>query len=109
MKKTLFVILLLASFSAFADEDNVLDWDDVNGEDTYHVEMTPNLCGIPASVWAEIATVGADVLTYTDANVPSGESRCYRVAASNIGGKSGYSNEAGKTVRPVTPGTLRVK
>lgn len=109
MKKAMLAILLLVSFNAYADEDNVLSWDDVNGEDTYHVEMTPNLCGNPANVWAEIATVGADVLTYTDANVASGDTRCYRVAASNIGGKSGYSNEAGKTVRPVTPGTLTVK
>jgi len=109
MRKTLFAALLLVAFNAHADEDNVLTWDDVNGEDLYHVEMSPFLCGDMATNFTEIATVIADVLTYTDANVPSGESRCYRVAASNIGGKSGYSNEAGKTVRPVTPGTLTVK
>jgi hypothetical protein len=109
MKKILMFSLLFVSFNAFADEDNILSWDDVNGEDLYHIESTPNACAIPASVWTEIATVPADVLTYIDANVPSGDTRCYRVAASNIGGKSGYSNEAGKTVRPVTPGTLTVK
>jgi hypothetical protein len=109
MKNILIVAGFLVSFNAFADEDNVLEWDDVNGEDMYHIESTPAACGNPANVWTEIGTTPADVLTFTESNVASGETRCYRVAASNIGGKSGYSNEAGKTVRPVTPGMLRVK
>ena len=49
------------------------------------------------SSWSEIATVGADVRIYSDADVSPSTSYYYRVQAYNGSGTSGYSNEASAT------------
>ena len=44
--------------------------------------------------WAQIATVGADVTTYSDKNLEPNTTYSYRVKATNDSGSSDYSNEA---------------
>lgn len=56
-----------------------------------------------AGAFAEIATVAANVTTYTDSAVTEGVTYCYRVAAQNAAGKSAYSNTAGRLVPPTVP------
>jgi pimeloyl-ACP methyl ester carboxylesterase len=50
------------------------------------------------SVWVRIATLGANVTTYTDTDPNCGQSR-YRVSAYNIAGESAMSNEVAVAIR----------
>lgn len=95
---------------------NTLTWtDNSDNETTFHVERKADACGAPAA-FVEIATVPAalgmgSLVFFTDSAVVEGSTYCYRVAASNAAGKSGYSNEAGRTVPfsiPAAPSGLGV-
>ena len=57
-----------------------------------------------SGVYSVIATVGANVTTYTDINLADGTTYCYRVNAFNSAGYSPYSPEAcGTTPSPPAP------
>jgi pimeloyl-ACP methyl ester carboxylesterase len=59
------------------------------------------------SVWVRIATLGANITTYTDTDTNCGQSR-YRVSAYNIAGESAMSNEVAVAIRcPQPPSNLR--
>lgn len=103
----LIALLLLLPLVAIAQPAprNVLLWDDAStNEANFHIERKQDACGTSAT-FAEIATVGANIATFTDNQVQEGLTYCYRVRASNPGGFSAYSNEAGRTVPFVIPGT----
>lgn len=80
-----------------------LAWTDAsNNEDAFHIERASS------GAFAEIATVGANVVGYSDTTVTAGTSYTYRVRARNAAGFSGYSGTASAT----TPGSgpnLRIK
>ena len=62
-----------------------------------------------AGTYSQIATVNANVKTYADTTLLPATQYFYRVRAHNIGGNSGYSNEANATTLPnppKKPGTL---
>src|SRR3989304_3668285 len=90
---------------------NILTWADAsNNEANFHIERKAEVCTGPAP-FAEIATTGANIVTFTDAAVSEGVTYCYRVAASNTAGKSAYSNTASRTVPftvPAAPSGLGV-
>ena len=68
-----------------------LAWTDNSGnEDGFSIERSDGA----DDLWAEIDTVGADVVTYADTPLTS-NIYYYRVRAYNAGGDSSYSNEAG--------------
>jgi len=102
-----FVFLAAPAWAA----SNVLSWtDNSNNEATFHVERKAEVC-VGAAAFAEIATTGANVVTFTDSAVTEGLTYCYRVAASNPAGKSAYSNTASRTVPftiPAAPSLLGV-
>jgi hypothetical protein len=76
-----------------------LAWsDNSNNEDGFRIERSTD--GVN---FAEIATVAANVTTYTDTNVVLVNTYTYRVRAYNTGGNSGYSNTA--SARPVVGAT----
>lgn len=110
MKRLLLVLLALPAVAFGAQ--NVLLWDDASSnETTFHIERKDAGCAATGT-FSEIATVGANVTTYTDVSVAEGQAYCYRVAASNSAGKSAYSNEAGRTVPftvPSAPMNLRLQ
>jgi hypothetical protein len=101
---------------------NVLTWqDNSTNEANFHIERkiipTPAppaaiSCGVtPATDYAQIATTGVNVTTFSDSAVVEGTTYCYRVKASNPAGSSNFSNEAGRTVPftvPVAPSALGV-
>lgn len=58
-----------------------------------------------AGPFAQIATVGADVATFTDLGLPDSATFCYRVRATNAGGDSTYTNVACATTAPQLPPT----
>src|SRR5207253_1469501 len=59
------------------------------------------------TTFAQIATVGANVSTYTDSGLTASSTYFYRVRAYNSAGNSAYSNTASVTlVRPAAPTNL---
>lgn len=75
-----------------------LSWTDVEEESGYVIERAP----APGGPWTELPyPVDADVTEHVDAGLPSRSSFWYRVAAVNVLGAGGYSNEAqGWTLTP---------
>lgn len=77
-----------------------LSWIDNSGdEDNFIIERDAG------GGFSQIATVGANVTSYTDNGLAASTTYTYRVAASNAGGNSGYSNQASATTDapPPTP------
>lgn len=78
-----------------------LSWtDNSNDEDGFAIERSPG--GLAA--WTPIATVGADVTSYSNQGLAASTSYDYRVRATNSGGNSGFSNTASATTLPQQPG-----
>lgn len=104
------LVVLIGAGSAWPG--NVLTWVDNSGnEANFHIERKPEACGLSGLLFAEIATTGSNIRTFNDQQVMEGDTYCYRVAASNPAGKSGYTNEAGRTVPfsvPAAPSGLGV-
>jgi hypothetical protein len=77
-----------------------LRWTDNSSNETgFKIQRSPN----GSSSWTQIATVGANVTTYTDAGLRRGQTYYYRVAAYNASGTSAWSNVASATSN--APGT----
>jgi len=71
-----------------------LSWtDNADDETSFKIERSTR----NNSSFAEIATVGQDVTSYSDTSVRKGTPYYYRVRAANASGESDYSNEAGAT------------
>lgn len=80
-----------------------LNWGDTStNEDGFKVERKAGATG----TFAQLATVGANVVSYADASVTGGAAYCYRVRAYNTAGDSAYSNEACGTVSADTQAPL---
>ncbi len=73
----------------------VLTWTDTATETGF---MVQRCTGAGCTNFASLVDLGADVVTYTDLDVVSGNNYSYRVAAVNLGGQSGWSNEASAEV-----------
>lgn len=105
------LIALLLVTGPLEAATNVLTWQDASGnEANFHIERKAEACA-GAAPFAEIATTGANIVTFTDAAVTEGVTYCYRVAASNPAGKSAYSNTASRVVPftiPAAPSGLGV-
>lgn len=115
MKKLLVALMFFAT-SAFAAGTATLTWEytaaDIAtyGVTNFNVERKPVACAT-AGTFAEVATPAATLRTYTESNLTSGTTYCWRVAASGPGGKSGYSNTVEKFIPfgvPPAPGNLNV-
>ncbi len=76
-----------------------LSWTDNSGnEDNFKIERHPG-----DGNFAEIATVGADVVSYNDTGLSASTTYTYRVRAANAAGNSAYSNEASATTDDPPP------
>jgi hypothetical protein len=72
-----------------------LAWtDNANNETGFKIERCQ---GAGCSNFAQIATTGADVVTFSDTGLTANTSYSYRVRATNAGGDSAYSNTASAT------------
>jgi len=68
-----------------------LSWTDMSGDENgFKIERKTGTGG----TYAQIATVGANVTSYTDPNLAGGSTYCYQLRAFNTAGDSAYSNEA---------------
>jgi hypothetical protein len=78
-----------------------LTWTDNSTNETgFRIERAAGLNA--TSGFSEIATVGANVVSYVDAGLPNATAYSYRLRAYNGAGNSGYSNVATGTT-PVPP------
>jgi hypothetical protein len=59
-------------------------------------------------IYTQIATVGANVTSYTDTNLTEGAIYCYRVAAFNSAGSSAYTIEGCAAARPTLQQIARI-
>ena len=82
----------------------ILSWsDNSSDEDGFVIERRAAAGG-----FAQIGAVGANVVTFLDAGVVSGEQYCYRVRAINAAGPSGYTNEVCGTATGVSTSPISV-
>ncbi len=81
----------LAAVAASSTQIN-LTWTDSDSTETgFKIERCT---GVDCSSFAQIATIGANVTTYSNTGLTASTSYSYRVRAYNIAGDSGYSNTA---------------
>ncbi len=78
-----------------------LNWADVAGENGYKIERSPDNTN-----WTQIGTTGANVPTYTDANLTTSSPYYYRVWAYNIEGDSAHSSPVNASALLYAPGGL---
>lgn len=77
-----------------------LSWADSSSNETgFKVERKTGAGG----TYSEVATVGAGVTSYSNTGLASNTQYFYRVRATNLGGDSAYSNEAGATTLNTPP------
>ncbi|MGD0650215.1 MAG: fibronectin type III domain-containing protein [Verrucomicrobiia bacterium] len=80
-----------------------LSWtDNADNEDGFLIERAPDNGGSPGT-WTQIATVGANVTTYSNAGLSANTKYWYRLRAYNAGGDSDYSNQASGTTLQAPP------
>jgi parallel beta-helix repeat protein len=91
------------NLSATADIVSVtLNWtDNASNETSYSIERS-----ISNGSFIQVATVGAGVTTWTDADVLPGEGYTYRVAGIGTAGASAYSNAASAALSLIAPDAL---
>ena len=109
-----FALFLFAAVTAFP-ADLILNWTDNSANETgFAIERAPkpDSGSAPLSTFAEIARVGANVVTFTDTGLPTGTAFSYRIRAFNAAGLSGYSNISTATTAtpppPLDPSLLKV-
>ncbi len=85
-----------------------LAWaDSSNNEDGFKIERRLST----EAAYTEIATVGAEVMSFSNTGLTANSQYFYRVRAFNAGGNSAYSNAANATTQiapPAAPGSLTV-
>src|SRR3990167_591210 len=92
------VLCVFASVSVASAGQNILSWtDNSSNEQNFNIERKAEACAGGAA-FAPLATVGLDIVTFTDLAVTEGTTYCYRVNASNVAGASAFSNTAARTV-----------
>lgn len=85
--------------SAASDVRIDLTWSDSSSDESgFHVERS-----IDGSSFAQIASTGANVSSYSDTGVAASTTYYYRVRAHNGSGPSAYSNTASATTDPAAP------
>jgi hypothetical protein len=106
-----FIFIILSGYDSKLEAATLtLSWSDrSNNEDGFRIERM-----VSGGILAQVATVSANVTSYTDANLSSGLNYCYVVRAFNSAGTSDASNAAcavamdsgsgGGTTQPGTDG-----
>lgn len=108
---SLLVAMLCVPIPAAHAGQNTLTWvDNSPNEQNFNIERKTEACAGGAA-FVPLATVGLNIVTFTDLAVVEGATYCYRVNASNPGGTSAFSNTAARTVPftvPLPPSSLTV-
>src|SRR5439155_11556567 len=94
----------LAAAAVSTSQINLSWTDNATTEDGFRIERC---AGAGCTGFAEIATVGANVVSYQNTGLTASTSYSYRVRAYNAGGTSPYSNTATATT-PAPPAADRL-
>lgn len=89
----------LAVTSTTASQINLSWTDNSSNEDGFQIEVAPGT----TSVFTQIATVGANVTTFSNTGLGAASTFTYRVRAFNAGGNSAYSNTIAGTTGGAAP------
>lgn len=89
----------LTATAVSAGQINLTWVDNSSNETKFYIERKVGVGG----AYAYLATVGADVTTYSDTGLTSSTQYTYRVLAAKVGRGSGYSNERSATTLNVPP------
>lgn len=97
------VTLCLGTAAVASAASNVLSWtDNATNEAGFTIERalvsSVAACAPTLTTFTFLASVGANITTFTDAGLSENQGYCYRVKATNSGGDSGYSNAAGRFI-----------
>ena len=84
--------LALAALASGTDPVTLTWIDDADNEAAFSIERSTD-----ATAWQPLATVGANVTSYSDTGAAQGQKYYYRLKATNGSGDSAYSNIAGGT------------
>jgi fibronectin type 3 domain-containing protein len=84
----------LAAVAMSTTQINVTWQDNSNNETGFRIERSTN----GGASWSQIATVGANVTSFTNTNLTRGQTYSYRVRAYGLIGNSAYTNVAFATV-----------
>src|SRR5262249_14111231 len=76
----------LTATAASSSQINLTWIDNSNTEDGFKIER------LSGGTWTEVATVGANVTSWSDSGLTAGTTYTYRVRAYNAGGNSAYTN-----------------
>lgn len=101
MKRILSALFALFALSLDAAQFTLTWTDNSNNETGFRIERAAGLNATQGFV--EIATVGANVVSYVDAGLPNSAPYSYRLRAYNAAGNSAYSNTASGTTPPAPP------
>jgi len=89
----------LGAYTVSLTQINLAWWDAATNETGFKIERKTGSTG----AWAQIATVGANVVSYSNTGLAASTAYYYRVRAYNGSGNSAYSNEASATTLPTVP------
>jgi len=103
MKKLIIILSVFIACAAYGAQFTLTWSDNSTNEDGFRIERAAGLNSTQGFI--EIATVGANVTTYIDAELPNSTPYTYRLRAYNTAGNSGYSNSASSTTPPA-PATV---
>lgn len=92
----------LAASSPSSTQINLSWSDNSSDEAAFYIERAPDNNGAPGT-FAQIATVGANVTTYSNTGLAPATKYWYRVQAQNGSGVSTYTNNASATTLPPPP------
>lgn len=104
-KNLLLLVVALCAAALFpavahAAVDATLSWDDNSDNETaFEIERAP---AAPSTAFVKVGTVGANIKTFTDANLAYKTGYQWRIRAINADTQSDYSNIA-STVTPAAP------
>ncbi len=104
---TFFLAFGLCATAYAATFKATLTWaDNSTDEDGFRIERSAN----PPATWAEIGSVGPDIVSFVDQPINPGETFCWRIIAFNVAGSSAPSAEvcAAAPSTPGAPGTVQV-
>ena len=95
IRRSLLVLAMVVLASEAQSGQLQLTWtDNSTNEDGFKIERKTGTTG----TYAEIATVGADVTSYTNSALVDGTAYCFQVRAYNAAGNSAFAPEACGTV-----------
>lgn len=96
-----FVLSFVAAAGSLFSADLVLSWKDNATNETGFVVERAQGTGDASATWSPVASLGANVQSWTDTGLPPGQTFAYRVRAFNASGFSAWAGPVSAAIPPV--------